>query len=135
MENEELQIALEETEGALEMEEAKVLKIQLEFSQLKQTADRKLHEKDEELESSRKNHARQIESLQNTIEVEMRSKSELMKTRKQFESEVFELETQLDAATRNASDGNKMVKKLQAQVKVSFHSYLMCNHSHMIFTV
>ena len=40
MENEELQIALEEAEAALEQEEAKFLKVQLQLTQLKQQTDR-----------------------------------------------------------------------------------------------
>jgi hypothetical protein len=40
-------------EGALEQEEAKVLKVQLEMTQLKQEYERRLHEKDEDTESMR----------------------------------------------------------------------------------
>ena len=40
LENEELQMALEEAEGALEQEEGKLLKLQLEFTQYKQTVER-----------------------------------------------------------------------------------------------
>merc|ERR1712212_955932 len=76
LENEELQLALEEAEGALEQEEGKFLKIQLELTQLKQSSDRKIAEKEEEFENSRKNHLRQVESLQATVEAELRSKSE-----------------------------------------------------------
>ena len=53
MERDELQMALEELEAALESEEGKVVKLQLEISQSKQENDRKLAEKDEELESTR----------------------------------------------------------------------------------
>lgn len=53
MEKEELQIALEEAEGALEQEEGKVLKAQLELTQARQSADRKMAEKDEEIENLR----------------------------------------------------------------------------------
>ena len=40
MENEELQVALEEAEAALEQEESKFLKVQLQLTQLKQQTDR-----------------------------------------------------------------------------------------------
>ena len=53
MEKEELQIALEEAEGALEQEEGKVLKAQLELTQARQSAERKLNEKDDEIENLR----------------------------------------------------------------------------------
>ncbi len=53
MEKEELQIALEEAEGALEQEEGKVLKAQLELTQMRQSNERKIAEKDEEIENLR----------------------------------------------------------------------------------
>ena len=53
MEKEELQVALEEAEGALEQEEGKVLKAQLELTQVRQAGERKLSEKDEEIENLR----------------------------------------------------------------------------------
>lgn len=53
MEKEELQIALEEAEGALEQEEGKVLKAQLELTQMRQMSERKIGEKDEEIETLR----------------------------------------------------------------------------------
>jgi len=117
MENEELQLALEEAEQALEIEEGKLLKIQLEYSQLRQSSDRKLSERDEELESSRKNHQRQIEALQSTIENELKSKTELQKGRKKFESDILHLEAHLDEANRNSNEFSKTVKKQQQQIK------------------
>ena len=53
LENEELQAALEEAEGSLEQEEAKVTRAQLELVTVKEEIDRRLAEKDEELESTR----------------------------------------------------------------------------------
>merc|ERR1712202_62049 len=53
LETEELRAALEEAEGALELEESRVLRLQLELTQVKADIDRKLQEKDEEFESTR----------------------------------------------------------------------------------
>merc|ERR1712050_507354 len=61
VEKEELQAALEEAEGALEQEENKVLRAQLELGQTKQEIDRKIAEKEEEFENTRKNHARAMD--------------------------------------------------------------------------
>merc|ERR1719331_1819720 len=63
VEKEELQGALEEAEGALEQEENKVLRAQLELGQVKQEIDRRIAEKEEEFENSRKNHARAMDSI------------------------------------------------------------------------
>merc|ERR1719370_666619 len=57
-EKEELQSALEEAEGALEQEENKVLRSQLELSQVRQEIDRRVAEKEEEFNNTRKNHQR-----------------------------------------------------------------------------
>merc|ERR1712045_917830 len=51
----ELQAALEEAEGALEQEENKVLRAQLELTQVRQEIERRIGEKEEEFESTRKN--------------------------------------------------------------------------------
>merc|ERR1719428_1145307 len=60
-EKEELQGALEEAEGTLEQEENKVLRAQLELGQVKQEIDRRVAEKEEEFNNTRKNHARAME--------------------------------------------------------------------------
>merc|ERR1739848_154875 len=52
-EKEELQAALEEAEGALEQEENKVLRAQLELSQVRQEFDRRVAEKQEEFNNTR----------------------------------------------------------------------------------
>merc|ERR1712200_348933 len=57
-EKEELQAALEEAEGALEQEENKVLRSQLELSQGRQEIDRRVAEKEEEVNNTRKNRQR-----------------------------------------------------------------------------
>jgi len=117
LENEELQLALEEAEGALEQEEAKLLKLQLEYTQLKQSSDRKYADKEDELDTSRKNHQRQLEALQATIDAELRTKSDMQRDRKTYENHIIELENSLDAATKNTTDYQKTIKKLQAQIK------------------
>jgi len=117
LENEELQIALEEAELALEQEEAKVLKLTLELAQQKQAADRKLAENAEEIETSRKNHQRQLESLQTVVDAELHAKGELQKSRKLLETSIGELEGQLDSANRSSGEYSKTIRKLQAQIK------------------
>merc|ERR1712203_1221197 len=72
LENEklELQAALEEAESALEQEENKVLRSQLELSQVKQEIERRIKEKEEEFEGLRKIYQRAIESMQSSLETE-----------------------------------------------------------------
>merc|ERR1739838_1268240 len=75
VEKEELQNALEEAEAALEQEENRVLRAQLELGQVRQEIDRKIAEKEEEFENTRKNHARAMDSMQASLESEQRSKA------------------------------------------------------------
>merc|ERR1712063_138777 len=56
-EKEELQAALEEAEATLEMEENRVLRSQLELANVRQEIDRRVAEKEEEFNNTRKNHA------------------------------------------------------------------------------
>merc|ERR1712240_978359 len=78
-EKEELQAALEEAEATLEQEENKVLRAQLELGQVKQEIDRRIAEKEEEFENSRKNHARAMDSMQASLESEQRAKAEALR--------------------------------------------------------
>uniref|UniRef100_A0A3P8WZ34 Myosin-7 n=1 Tax=Cynoglossus semilaevis TaxID=244447 RepID=A0A3P8WZ34_CYNSE len=73
-EKSEIQSALEEAECSLEHEEGKILRAQLEFSQIKAEIERKLAEKDEEMEQSKRNMQRTIETLQSSLEAECRSR-------------------------------------------------------------
>merc|ERR1719244_45746 len=69
-EKEELQAALEEAEATLEMEENKVLRAQLDLAQVKQEIDRRVAEKEDEFNNTRKNHARAMDSIGASIETE-----------------------------------------------------------------
>lgn len=117
-EKEELMQALEEAEGALEAEEGKVLRLQLETTQLKQELERRLAEKDEEVEVNRKNSTRQLEALQESVEQESRSKNELMKQKKRVEADLTELRSHLEGSGKEVSDLVKSLKKMQLQNKV-----------------
>ncbi len=79
LEKEELQAALEDAESTLEQEEAKVLRAQMELSTVRQEIDRRIHEKEEEFENTRRNHQRALESMQASLEAEGRSKAEAIK--------------------------------------------------------
>jgi len=116
LEKEELQSALEEAEAALEQEEAKVLRVQMELSTVRQEIDRRVHEKEEEFENTRRNHARALESMQASLEAESRSKTEALKQKKKLESDINDLEVALDHANRSNADLQKTLKRIQITV-------------------
>merc|ERR1712142_888018 len=99
-EKEELQAALEEAEATLEMEENKVLRAQLELAQVKQEIDRRVAEKEDEFNNTRKNHAHAMDSLGASIETEQRAKGEALRVKKQLEGEVEESKALLDGSSR-----------------------------------
>merc|ERR1712039_618685 len=106
LEMEEVQAALEEAEAALEQEENKVLRAQLELGQVRQEIDRKIQEKEEEFDNTRKNHQRAMDSLQASLEAEARAKAEALRIKKKIESDINELEIALDHANKaNALQG------------------------------
>ncbi|XP_067089110.1 myosin-16-like [Osmerus mordax] len=117
VEKEELQQALEETEAALEVEEGKLVRVQLELAQVKADIDRRIHEKEEEFEVTRKNHARAVESLQATLEAETKGRAEALRMKKKMEGDLNEMEIQLEHANRNNAELVKTLKKLQQQIK------------------
>uniref|UniRef100_A0A671PB99 Myosin-7-like n=1 Tax=Sinocyclocheilus anshuiensis TaxID=1608454 RepID=A0A671PB99_9TELE len=117
LEKTETQAALEEAEGTLEHEESKTLRIQLELNQIKADIDRKLAEKDEEIDNLRRNHQRTIQSMQATLDAEAKSRNEAIRVKKKMEGDLNEMEVQLNHANRLASESQKMVRNLQTQTK------------------
>merc|ERR1711994_961173 len=123
VEKEELQAALEEAEGALEQEENKVLRAQLELGQVRQEIDRRIQEKEEEFDNTRKNHARAMDSMQASLESEQRSKAEALRIKKKLEGDINELEIALDHANKANSEAQKSIKRYQGQLRESECAY------------
>merc|ERR1711881_607678 len=107
----------EEAESALEAEENKVLRASLELGQVKQDIDRKIAEKEEEFENTRKNHARAMDSMQASLETEQRSKAEALRIKKKLEGEINELEIALDHANKANNEALKSIKRYQGQLR------------------
>merc|ERR1711962_1587352 len=105
VEKEGLQAALEEAEGALEQEENKVLRASLELGQVRQEIDRRIAEKEEEFDNTRKNHARAMDSMQASLESEQRAKAEALRMKKKLEGDINELEIALDHANKRSLEG------------------------------
>uniref|UniRef100_A0A8D3A171 Myosin-7-like n=1 Tax=Scophthalmus maximus TaxID=52904 RepID=A0A8D3A171_SCOMX len=118
VEREELHLALGEAEASLEVQrEGKLVRVQLELAQVKADIDRRIHEKEEEFEVTRKNHARAVESLQASLEAEAKGRAEALRMKKKMEGDLNEMEVQLEHANRNNGELVKTLKKLQQQIK------------------
>ncbi|XP_049600937.1 myosin heavy chain, fast skeletal muscle-like [Syngnathus scovelli] len=112
-----MQTALEEAEASLEQEESKILCIQMELNQVKADVDRKVAEKDEEIDQLRKNNQRVIESMQATLDAEVRSRNDALRVKKKMDGDLNEMEIQLGHANRQAAEVMKQLRNVQAQLK------------------
>ncbi|NXD55627.1 MYSS protein, partial [Corvus moneduloides] len=116
-EKSEIQAALEEAEASLEHEEGKILRLQLELNQVKSEIDRKIAEKDEEIEQLKRNHLRVVDSMQSTLDAEIRSRNEALRLKKKMEGDLNEIEIQLSHANRQAAEAQKNLRNSQGVLK------------------
>ncbi|NXS76796.1 MYH1B protein, partial [Pandion haliaetus] len=116
-EKSELQASLEEAEASLEHEEGKILRLQLELNQVKSEIDRKIAEKDEEIDQMKRNHLRIVESMQSTLDTELRSRNEALRLKKKMEGDLNAIEIQLSHANRVAAEAQKNLRNTQAVLK------------------
>jgi len=93
-----------------------VLRGQLELSQVRQEIDRRIGEKEEEFDNTRKTHQRAIDSMQASIEAEARGKAETLRIKKKLESDINEFEIALDHSNKSNSDLQKHLKKVHAEM-------------------
>uniref|UniRef100_A0A914D206 Myosin tail domain-containing protein n=1 Tax=Acrobeloides nanus TaxID=290746 RepID=A0A914D206_9BILA len=117
LEKEELQHALDEAESALEVEESKVLRVQNDVQQIRSEIDRRIQEKEEDFENTLKNHQRCVESIQTSLENEVKGKNTLLQVKKKLEGDINELELALDMANKTNVDAQKNIKKFIAQIQ------------------
>merc|ERR1712020_608189 len=113
----ELQAALEEAEGSLEQEENKVLRAQLELTQVRAEIERRIGEKEEEFQSTRKNFSKAIDGMQSALEQESKGKAEAIRMKKKLESDVGELDTSLEHANAANVETQKSIKTLNARIR------------------
>merc|ERR1711981_745044 len=84
---------------------------------VRQEIDRKIHEKEEEFDNTRKNHQRAMESLGASLEAEQRAKAEALRIKKKLESDINELEIALDHA--NKDNAERKANALSGEVEES----------------
>jgi len=115
----ELESALSEAESALEQEENKVLRAELELTQVRQEIERRLGEKEEEFQVTRKNFAKALDAMQSALETESKAKAEAMRMKKRLEADVVDLETNLEHANSANLESQKNIKRLQESLRQS----------------
>lgn len=90
----------------------------MELNQVKAEVDRKVAEKDEEIDQLKRNHQRVMESMQTTLDAEVRSRNDALRVKKKMEGDLNEMEIQLSHANRQAAEAQKQLRNLQVQLKV-----------------
>jgi myosin heavy chain 6/7 len=113
----ELGAALEEAEGALEQEENKVLRAQLELTQVRAEIERRIAEKEDEFLSTKKNFQHAIDGLQTVLESESKAKAEAVRMKKKLEADVSELEVSLEHANAANQETQKVIKNYHVKIR------------------
>lgn len=113
----EFEAALGDAEGALEQEENKLLRLNLEVNQVRVDIEKRIQEKEEEFEGTKRNHSKQLEQMQFNIEAESKSKAEAMRMRKKLELDIQELESATDHASMANMELQSNIKSYQDKVK------------------
>jgi len=93
---------------------------------VKAEIERKLAEKDEEMELAKRNQQRVVDTLQSSLEAESRSRNEALRIKKKMEGDLNEMEIQLSQANRQASEAQKQLKGVHAHLKVSWSNIYIC---------
>ncbi|XP_031717901.1 myosin heavy chain, fast skeletal muscle-like [Anarrhichthys ocellatus] len=110
-----MQTSLEESEAALEQEESKILRSQMELNHVKAEVERKVSEKDEEIDQLKRNSQRVTESMQATLDAEVRSRNDALRMKKKMDDDLNEMEIQLSHANRQAAESQKLLRNIQGQ--------------------
>ncbi len=113
----ELEAALGDAEGALEQEENKLLRLNLEVNQVRADIEKRIQEKEEEFEGTKRNHVKQLEQMQYSIEAESKAKAEAMRMKKKLELDITELESALEHANMANIELQKNVKSYQDKIR------------------
>merc|ERR1712021_101416 len=106
-----------ELQGALEEEENKVLRAQIELAQIRKEVDHRIAEKEEQFLGIKKNMTKGTEGMQAALETEAKGKAEALRMKKKLESDVGELEIALEHSNANNVETQKAIKKYQVQIR------------------
>lgn len=81
--------------------------------------ERKLAEKYEEIVQLKRNTQRVTDSMQSTLDAEVRRRNDALRVKKKMEGDLNEMEIQLSHTNRLATEAQKQLRNLQGQLKVT----------------
>ena len=88
---------------------------------MKGEVERKLKEREDEVEQVRRSGQRVTETMQNTLDAEVRGRNDALRVKKKMEGDLNEMEVQLSHANRQAAEAQKQLRNVQGQLKVRTH--------------
>uniref|UniRef100_T1J4Y6 Paramyosin n=1 Tax=Strigamia maritima TaxID=126957 RepID=T1J4Y6_STRMM len=116
-EREELSIAYREAESGRKAEEAKAQRLVAEITQMRYDYEKRLTEKEEQIEIIRKQMQIEIEQLNaRLVEAESKLKIEITRIKKKYQVQITELEMSLDVSNKNNIELQKTIKKQALQI-------------------
>ena len=59
--------------------------------------------------------------MQTSLDIEIKARTDAVRSKKKFESQLNDVELQLDHSNKNLAESNKTVKKLQGTIKVNIN--------------
>lgn len=117
-EREELAAAYKESEAVRKAEEQRAQRMAAEMNQYRHDMERRLTEKEEELECTKKQMSIEIDQLNSRlVEAETKLKTEVTRIRKKMQVTITELEMTLDVSNRNNIELQKSIKKQSMQLQ------------------
>jgi len=75
------------------------------------------------MEQIKRNSQRVIDSMQSTLDAEIRSRNDALRIKKKMEGDLNEMEVQLSHANRQASEAQKQLRNVQGQLKVWWYPH------------
>ncbi|KAI9557319.1 paramyosin [Daphnia sinensis] len=116
-EREELAAAYKESEASRKAEEQRSQRMAAEMNQYRHDMERRLTDKEEELESTKKQMSIEIDQLNSRlVDAETKLKTEIQRIRKKMTITITELEMTLDVANKNNIELQKTIKKQSLQL-------------------
>merc|ERR1711910_309508 len=79
--------------------------------------ERRIAEKEEEFQSTRKNFGKAVDNMQSALEAESKGKAEALRMKKKLESDVGELEISLDHANATNVETQKVIKTYHQKIR------------------
>lgn len=116
-ERDELAIAYREAETLRKQEEAKNQRLTAEIAAIRHDYEKRLQQKEDELEALRKATAMEIEQLNMRLaEAEAKLKAEVARIKKKMQAQITELEMTLDVVNKQNIDLQKTIKRQGLQI-------------------